>query len=205
MKTDPLIECRWFLLFLYVRVPTKSALWKFPNHLWYATNIFVTATRLRWLYFRKLTPVIPLCAPKSDPDHFSLINNDAIFAKRTNWNLYKNKSGTDDMFILWSISRPCATWSPTKECWWYAAWACRALQRRAGRSHTHPSLTNPPKQPLQCEPDIWIELPVQQLDSERVEGLNMLLEIIPGKISISFHDIYNNRPPCIDVPRLRFI
>ena len=46
---------------------------------------------------------------------------------------------------------------------------------------------------------------VQQLDSKRIERLNMFLEVFPREVSIAFHHVDHHWAPCIDVAGLGLV
>ena len=81
----------------------------------------------------------------------------------------------------------------------------RRLRWCSYRRHTHPNLTDPPQQPLEGKSDLRSRLAVQEFHAEWVESIDVLLEVLPREISVSFHHVHHNWPPCLDVPWLRLL
>lgn len=82
------------------------------------------------------------------------------------------------------------------------SWTRRRLRWCGHRRHTHPNLANPPQQPLEGKSDLRSRLAVQEFHAERVESIDVLLEVLTREIGVSFHHVHHNRPPCLDVPWL---
>lgn len=107
---------------------------------------------------------------------------------------YDNKVSPQFTFILFAPTpSPGEVGSPRTR--WCLRW-------RMHRSHAKPDFTDAPQKRLQSQPDIDSHLSTQELNCERIKGVNMLFEIFTWEIGVALHDVYHDGTPSLDVPGL---